>query len=89
MYDLGGDQVREMESSDDDEYQPTEVDLKYVELSQVAKQIDALEKQLLELKERRRKLNEELDSIPGARYTPSSPAYSPTYSPSSSPCYNT
>lgn len=77
-----------MESSDDDEYQPTEVDLKYVELSQVAMQIDTLEKQLRELKERRRKLNEELDSIPGARYMPSSPSYSPSLSPSSSPCYH-
>ncbi|RPF82499.1 MAG: hypothetical protein CBC65_000100 [Rhodothermaceae bacterium TMED105] len=78
-------QIPEWESSDDDEdYEPTEADLKYRELRSVEARIEKLENELRQLKEQKRKLNDEIDNIPGARYTPTSPSYSPT-SPSYEP----
>ena len=78
-------QIPEWEGSDyDEEYTPTEADLKYRELHSVEDRIEKLENELRQLREEKRKLNDELDKIPGARYTPTSPSYSPT-SPSYSP----
>ena len=47
------------------------------ELCRVDTRIDQLETELEELKEARRRLNDKLDHIPGARYAPTSPTYSP------------
>lgn len=63
--------------SDSEEVEPTEVDLKHREIAVVEKQIAKLECEIQELRKKKRRLNEDLDNISGARYIPTSLSYDP------------
>lgn len=66
--------------SDSENYEPTEFDLKRIELNQIEHRIDKLEEELKKLREKRSMLIEDMDNDPEGRYEPSSPCYSPTSS---------
>ena len=71
------DDLVDLLSDDESVHEPTEAELKWNELRRVEAEIRDMEVNLQLLKAKKQRIEEDLDAIPGARYVPTSPAYSP------------